>query len=55
MNSGAFPLPKSYGGNFSAPLFPLYDLTLTGTGGWGVMHPPMSFSEMATEALGGSG
>ena len=35
MNSGAFPLPKSYSGNFSAPLFPLYDLTLTGTGGWG--------------------
>ena len=30
------------------------DLILAGTGG-GVMHPPMSFSEMAAEAHGGSG
>ena len=31
------------------------DLTLTGTGGGGVMHPRMSFSELAAEALGESG
>ena len=30
------------------------DLTLTGTGGGG-MHPRMSFSELAAEALGESG